>query len=595
MRFNTLLLALCLLALYAAVRSQDNVDAADESNSTEESIELNLLPAEENNYAPPKSASAETSGTSPETQTQTTNTFEASRPRLRNIKTLDNHCIEYLCIGFHYERPDEVAFFDIKDEVRINGADATYDIVNARNYDTLIFENSTFARFPLNLFYAISMSVLDMRNCSVQVLTWECFLMAQNLRGLILSENRLQAIEPATFKFASELHELFLDSNRLTQLHRDSFEGLSRLRYLDLRHNRLTLLPMGVFDHLAALEELLLDDNRLRTLNDQLFLNNLNMWILSVGENRLLHIDENTLRRQARLVILNIGYNNELRTLVLTLQLQHLVATNCALERINIYGHVRNADLSYNHIQELYFAQPEQLEMLNLRNNSLQQIASLSRATNLKLLDLGDNPQLGTLPTPWLANALERLDLGNTGLAQLPVEAIAAQEHLNFLNVSYNRLREINPQNFKYLEHLSHFDIRGNEWNCYNLNILMDVLLKPLNIIYGYDKVDPEFPGEYVNDIACMYRLEGEQEEDSNVSGSQLVEMVNGQKLGQPAQLQALPLQDAETFRRELKAIVGIYEQKFDRAFRMIEDLNARLRAFERFNETLFQHATITV
>ncbi|XP_053969509.1 leucine-rich repeat-containing G-protein coupled receptor 5-like [Anastrepha ludens] len=587
------LLALSLFAL-SAVHSAENMDAAEDS--TEESMELSLQSTEVSNAAPPNTAESTIASTQMTNQFETTNSFEEPRPQLRNIKTLDDHCLKGFCYNFNYGRLDEVAFFDIKPDVHINKDRATYDIVNEHNYDTLIFEKSTFARFPLHLFYAIGVKELDMRNCSIQVMTWECFLMSQDLRILLLSNNLLQTIEASTFKFASDLQYLFLDSNRLTLLHPSSFEGLTKLRYLDMHQNFLTQLPAGLFDQLPALEELHLDDNRLHTLNNQLFLNNLNLKILTLGANRLQDIGENTFRRQAQLIILDISNNPELRTLVLKLQLRNLVASNCALRRVNIYGYVRNVDLSYNRILELYFAEPQQLETLNLRNNSLQLIASLSRATNLQVLDLGDNPELGTLPSPWLANALKRLDLGNTGLRQLPIEAIADQEQLNFLNVSYNQLREINPLNFPYLEQLSHFDIRANNWNCYNLNILMEILLNPHKIIYGYDEIDPEYPGTYINKIACMYRLEEDSaEEDLAISNQQQVEAVSGNTLGQLVKLRKNTQEHVETFRRELKAIVGFYEQKFDHAFRMIDDLNARLENFERLNETILQHVTITV
>uniref|UniRef100_W8B7S9 Leucine-rich repeat-containing G-protein coupled receptor 6 n=1 Tax=Ceratitis capitata TaxID=7213 RepID=W8B7S9_CERCA len=602
--------ALCLLAPRTVHSAEAYDDDTEDSSTVEESVELSLLSAEvidgiRENTAETTTTTA-TSTMNLETTTTTTqlandvekrNDYEDIRPQLRYIKTLDDNCLEGFCYNFHYGDLNEVAFFDVKTEVRINKDETTYDIVNARNYDTLVFENSTFARFPLHLFYAVSVKELDVRNCSIKAVTWECFLMAQGLRILLLSNNRLESIEPGTFDFANDLQYLFLDSNRLSNLQRESFKGLTQLRYLEMSRNQLTELPNGLFDTLTALEELRLDDNRLRKLTNKIFPNNLNLLILSAGANRLEEIEDHTFRRQDKLIILDVTNNPELRTLVLLLQLQNLAASNCALTRVNIYGYVRNVDLSNNRITELYFAQPDVLTTLSLRNNSLEQIASLSRATNLQVLELCDNPNMSTLPSPWLANSLTRLNLGNTGLKQLPVEAIAEQTQLIYLNVSHNHLREINPQNFKYLENLTRFDIRGNDWNCYNLNVLMDMLLKPHAIIYGNDDMDAEFPGEYINGIACMYRIENWSVDDSAAaagSDQQTMESM-GNTVFRLAQLQKQPQEEVESLRRELKAIVSIYEQKFDRAFQLIEDLNARLRAFENLNATLFQHVTITV
>ncbi|XP_067637575.1 leucine-rich repeat-containing G-protein coupled receptor 5 [Eurosta solidaginis] len=592
--FLIALIALCLNAPFV-VRCEDDEISADETSAEDTSeMEVNLQSIDEDdNKAPPQSTTTTT--TRIQNSVETTNAYEQPRPQLQYIKTLTDRCLDRYCYNFNYNRLDEVAFFDIPPEVRINSNDDTYDIVNAYNYEALVFENSTFAHFPLHLFYSATIQELDMRNCSIELVTWECFLMAQNLRVLLLSDNRLRTIDESTFKFASDLQYLFLDANLIEQLHAKSFAGLNDLRYLDLSDNRLTQLPRSLFEQLNALQELHLNNNRLRILNDQLFLNNLNLKILKLGANRLQHIDQKILRRQTQLIILDLVGNVELRTLVLMLtKLHNLIASSCALTRVNIYGYVRNVDLSYNHILELYFAQPEDLETLNLRNNSLQQIASLTRASKLEMLDLGDNPALHTLPSPWQVNSLKRLDLGNTGLRALPIEAIAEQTQLIFLNVSYNKLREIHPENFKYLEHLSHFDIRGNDWNCYNLIILMDMLLKPFTIAYGYDRMDPEFPGEYINDIACMYRLEDDSDSGESSSNQQF-EVTSANGFEKPAQLQASSDSEYDSLRRELKAIVNIYEQKFDHAYQMIDGLNRRLQAFERLNASLMQHVTITV
>ncbi|CAD6991590.1 unnamed protein product [Ceratitis capitata] len=153
--------ALCLLAPRTVHSAEAYDDDTEDASTVEESVELSLLSAERNDY-------------------------EDIRPQLRYIKTLDDNCLEGFCYNFHYGDLNEVAFFDVKTEVRINKDETTYDIVNARNYDTLVFENSTFARFPLHLFYAVSVKELDVRNCSIKAVTWECFLMAQGLRILLL-------------------------------------------------------------------------------------------------------------------------------------------------------------------------------------------------------------------------------------------------------------------------------------------------------------------------------------------------------------------------------------------------------------------------
>ncbi|KAL9895433.1 uncharacterized protein ACN2A1_006124 [Glossina fuscipes fuscipes] len=513
----------------------------------------------------------------------------------RNLReervSLDERCLINKCYNYDFESADVVAFFENKPTIRfINGN--TYDIREAKNYSSLIFLHSKFYNFPLNLFYASKVEELDMRNCSVTDITWENFLMADNLSILLLSENHLTDIKSMTFTYAPNLSFLFLDRNSISRLRGDSFKGLNKLTYLDLHDNRLEDLPSDVFSYLPALQQLNLADNILRHIGNELFERNGRLNSVIMANNLLESLGEYAFTNQPHLKVLDISHNKPLRYLVGNMRVEHLWARNCSLTRVNIYGEAINVNLQQNHIMELYFTQPESLETLNLRANSLQQIASLTQVVNLRTLDISHNPQLEAVPDIWQVDSLERLDLSNTSLQQLPLLALATSRHLQSLNISSNLFEEIDPANFHSLQQLTSFYIHNNNWNCYNLRLLMDLLIKPFQIVYTRDDPDDEFPGIYIDGIKCMYRLPEMSEEReffAQLKRSPLSEIdINNNSDDDPTN-------NVEELRSELKAIVGIYEQKFAKVIAKLEDLESRLLPFEIANKTIWQHITVTV
>uniref|UniRef100_A0A1A9WRU0 Uncharacterized protein n=1 Tax=Glossina brevipalpis TaxID=37001 RepID=A0A1A9WRU0_9MUSC len=514
--------------------------------------------------------------------------------------SLDERCLNDKCYNYDYDNAEIITFFENRPTIQIINGN-TYDIRESKLYNSLSFFDSKFYNFPLNLFYASKVHELDMRNCSIAHMTWENFLMADNLSILLLSENHLNNIKSLTFSYAPNLSFLFLDSNRIQRLHNDSFKGLNKLFYLDLHNNLLENLPKDLFSYLPALQQLNLANNRLRVLSNEIFELNLRLNNVIISNNLLESLGEYVFANQQLMKVLDISHNKPLKDLVGNMRVELLWVRNCSLTRVNIYGEAINVDLQQNHIMELYFTQPESLETLNLRENSLQQIASLTQAINLRSLDISHNPSLKTVPDLWQLDSLERLDLSNTSLQQLPLFTLATSRHLISLDVSLNLLEEIDPENFISLEQLTHFYIHNNNWNCYNLRLIMDLLMKPFQITYIRDAPDDdEFPGSYIEGIKCMYRLPEMREEESEERAffAQLKRSPPSSEINVNAgdgDDNDDDMTKIEELRQELKAIVGIYEQKFSKIIKKLENLESRLLPFEIANKTIWQHVTITV
>ncbi|XP_073836165.1 uncharacterized protein [Musca autumnalis] len=535
-------------------------------------------------------------------------------PGLReyDVALLEDNCQQGECHDFNYDSPAEVIYFERKPAIRFTSS-STYVVKQPQSYPVLKFINSKFANFPLNLFYSLKIEELDMRNCSIQNMSWENFLMANSLTILLLSYNNLQEIKPSTFKMAENLAFLFLDSNQISQLHKDSFQDMKKLFMLDLHDNQLTTLPKQIFSSLGALQELNLSGNQLRTVTNELFIHNPRLRSLHLDRNELEEIEEYVLQSQKDMDFLDLSHNPKLSSLVANMYVDHLWVRNCSINRVNIYGKVHHVDLQKNAILQLYFSRPDALRTMRLSDNSLQQISSLSQATNLEYFDVSNNPELKTLPEYWQTDSLETLDLSNTSLTSIPLGILSASERLKTLNVSHNRLTHIDPDQFRYFENLSHFYIHANKWNCYSLKIVMDMLIKPWQISYTHDEYDPDYPGEYIEGIKCMYRLQDEEEEYQEFSENSIKDIVvlNGlaARLSKAIQededimaaessndsSQYSDPSEVDILRNEFKAIIGIYEQKFKVLMQKVDDLDRRLKVFEQFNKNLLQQITITV
>ncbi|XP_055923899.1 relaxin receptor 2 [Eupeodes corollae] len=452
---------------------------------------------------------------------------------------------------------------------------------NNNHQTSILFESSTFSNFPLNLFTAFeNLTELDMRNCSISHITWENFLYAVNLKVLFLSNNSLTKIDDLVFSYALNMQFLWIENNRIRSLVSESFKGLTQLKYLSLLGNRIVYLPDGVFDDLRSLEVVILAENKIKYIQDNLFTRSPDILSIDLKNNRIHNISDNAFKGLEHVMNLDISQNKPLRSLILNVDASHFYADSCSLRQLNIYGRVNFALLNGNRILELYFSQPEALQRLDLKNNSLQQIASLTRAYNLEILDLSDNPKLESVPDPWGVVSLQKLDLSNTGLKEFPQSILAKKGtpwKLHFLNISSNLIKEIDPKIFVRLENITNFYFHENNWNCYHLRLMMDLLIKPKQMAYSNDEFDPLFPGEYIAGIKCMYRTL-EDEDETPASTKKNLSTVDA----------------VEELRNELKTIIQFYEGKFAKVIEALNGLKSRLDTLTAENATVWQHITLT-
>lgn len=148
------------------------------------------------------------------------------------------------------------------------------------------------------------------------------------------------------------------------------------------------------------------------------------------------------------------------------------------------------------------------------------------------------------------------------------------------------------PKAFEQLVNLTHFYIHANNWNCFNLVQVMDILILQHGISYSIDQFDKDFPGTYINGIACMYRLPQSEELPSELKeGKDEVDFPDTSTVYYPLSEQS----EVEKLRQEVKAVVQHFEQRVDMVYAMVNKLNEKMKSLEQMNSTLWNQVSIMV
>ena len=213
------------------------------------------------------------------------------------------------------------------------------------------------------------------------------------LHWLVLNRNGITGLSPDVFEGLTNLRRLSIRyDDALKTLEPGVFAALTRLEELNLNHNDLRTLPLGVFDGLERLEELALFDNRLSELEVGLFDGLASLELLWVGGNFLTELKPGVFRDLPRLEIINLEGN-----------------------RIETLG-------------PGVFDGLDNLRALNLQSNRL---ARLEEGIFERCCE-----------------RLRNLFLAYNELTVLP-DDIHRLRHLRFLDLGYNRLRDVAAEDFE--------------------------------------------------------------------------------------------------------------------------------------------------
>lgn len=142
---------------------------------------------------------------------------------------------------------------------------------------------------------------------------------------------------------------------------------------------------------------------------------------------------------------------------------------------------------------------------------------------------------------------------------------------------------------FTQLVNLTHFYIHANPWNCFNLRQVMDILVLQQGMSYSIDQFDKDFPGSYINGIACLYRLPESEQTPAELreQAGTPATVIEYAQLSEPSEVEKL--------RHELKAVVQHFETRLDQVNTVVKRLAEKIESIERINSTLWNQVSIMV
>ncbi|KAG9396466.1 Leucine rich repeat [Carpediemonas membranifera] len=259
-----------------------------------------------------------------------------------------------------------------------------------------------------------------------------------NLETLDVSYNALTAL-PNAMSTLTALTTLDISDNAITALPA-GFSGMKALQYFTASNNKLTSLPADL-DAMTGLIHIRADSNRITALPDNLA-NLGNLQFLDVGDNLI--SDLSTVHFPPQLMRIDVD-DNQIKDLPEGLLLTDLTVLNVSNNALSAIPAMRMPALAeldahdnqINAVAETLLASTAQLTLLDLSQNDLTTLPSISHNTQLSVLKLHQNklttvPDISSCPVTWL-------DISRNKIGTIP-EGVWQDTKLLELDVSYNPL-----------------------------------------------------------------------------------------------------------------------------------------------------------
>ncbi|CAH1974718.1 unnamed protein product [Acanthoscelides obtectus] len=336
------------------------------------------------------------------------------------------------------------------------------------------------------------------------------------LEEIFLSYNNIRSIGQHTFVHLPHLQQLHLDDNKIESLERRAFMNLEQIKRLNLKGNKISSISYEAFQNLPNLEDLDLSFNQLKTFDFMMLdqVGTLSIFKVNASYNKLTDLMINVPLQfeggsnlggvHSNIRILDLSHNNI--TLIskqffrpIELSLTHLYLSHNSIWNAtkDVFGSMRHLqwlDISSNGMYEMdfdMFRNTKRLQVLIASHNRIADIPNdLFRFLSyLRLVDFSHN-RLRFLPDSlFREEGLERLDVSHNLLSKLPLNSMSVAaamslceldlswnsisslahggllsrfKNLNVLDLSYNRLAQIDAGTFKGLPRLSNLDLSHN-------------------------------------------------------------------------------------------------------------------------------------
>ncbi|XP_057660248.1 chaoptin isoform X3 [Diorhabda carinulata] len=392
------------------------------------------------------------------------------------------------------------------------------------NLKELDLSNNKLKTMPETSFHFLKqLEKLELQDNNIEIIHKGTFQgdIHEDLEEIYLSFNSIKLIGQHTFVHLANLRQLHLDDNRIESLDRRAFMNLKHIQRLNLKGNKIASISFEAFQNLPELEDLDMSYNKIDSFDFTIFdqVGTLSIFSVNISHNNLRNLVVNIPSSfegavcsfcqgigsvHSNIKILDLSHNNIssiskqfFRPVELSLTHLYLSHNNMLNASRDVFGSLRHLqwlDISHNGMYEMdfdMFRNTKKLQVLIASHNKIADVANdLFRfLNNLRIVDLSHN-RLRALPDNlFREEGLERLDLSHNMIGKLPLtsmsvatamtvreldlswNSISSLSHggilnrfkkLSFLDLSYNRLAQIDAGTFKGLSRLSYIDLSHN-------------------------------------------------------------------------------------------------------------------------------------
>uniref|UniRef100_A0AC35U7D6 LRRCT domain-containing protein n=1 Tax=Rhabditophanes sp. KR3021 TaxID=114890 RepID=A0AC35U7D6_9BILA len=349
---------------------------------------------------------------------------------------------------------------------------------NLRNLKVLILDNNRIKNLDGFSLYCKSLEHLSVIGNELTDISPNYFypIDLANLKVIQLSKNNIKRIIGQTFRELPRVQFINLEYNQIEEINSFAFNFLPNLVELNLAGNRLKTISENAFHNLANLKSLNLASNQIsKTFQDRIFRNVNNLASLNLSYNLLKEFNGKVMSYEPiGLKLIDLSYNR-LQSVDLSHLKQSLVtlilAGNSLIKPNRItfqdFHRLEYLDLDNNQIIDLsndLFLGSKNLVELILSNNMLTHIrANTFTDQSVKILDLSYNRIFKMDEDVFKSNGLEKLDLSNNILSEVPIACLRnIKGSLTLLNLNNNNIENIIRDQFKGFENITHLYLNNN-------------------------------------------------------------------------------------------------------------------------------------
>ncbi|CAG2115388.1 unnamed protein product, partial [Medioppia subpectinata] len=297
-----------------------------------------------------------------------------------------------------------------------------------------------------------------------------------SITQLDLSYNRIKVLTDRGFGLLGRLQALTLHHNQISRAEETSLAGLSALTVLDMSNNQLVALPPKFFQSVStSLTELYLQNNSVSVLPPGLFNALGQMVLLDLSHNEITShwIGTDTFADLIRLVTLDLAFNRLSRIDAQTFRSQY------SLEVLQLH-HNEIETIADTAFQSLY-----NLHTLVLSHNRLTRVDSLSLSGLHVLNTLAiDSNKLDFIHPQAFKNITNLMELNvSTNRLEAVPAAINTVQFLRSLDLSYNRIVEIDNASYRGVGQLYGLNLEANQIGNLSKGVFQDLpSLRILNL-----------------------------------------------------------------------------------------------------------------